>query len=242
MRSLLAALALALLAAGIFFSLETRRVGPVADQTPELGEPASLTKAGGNGGAGARDVADAADPARPTSTALQAAAGQRPPPDGVDLQDGYPIMGKQRTFFRRAGAVAIRAREGDSLETLMAGPFAGYTEVRAWPGGVTVLRAPEAEVARQVAEQGRAQAWLAEVRAAGAAAMANPVLIDPPSGLMMIPFGEIIVRLKEGVEAARYFGEDFARARRLDGTTDQFVVALYEERLRLGGRGRGVCR
>lgn len=47
-------------------------------------------------------------------------------------------------------------------------------------GGVTVLRAPEAEVARQLAESGRTQKWLAEVRAAGAAAMANPVLIDPP--------------------------------------------------------------
>lgn len=131
-------------------------------------------------------------------------------------------------FFRRAGQVAVRLENGTQAADLI-GPgkaFAGFSVVKEWTSGVVVLRAPEEEVARQMAEPGRAQAWLDGLRSAGHSAMANPVLVDPESGLMMVPFGQIIVRLNEGVDAKGYFGADFGKTRKLEGTTDQFVLPL----------------
>jgi hypothetical protein len=79
---------------------------------------------------------------------------------------------------------------------------------------------------RQLASPARSDAHIAELRKAGAAGMVNPVLIDPESSLQLIPFGEVIVCLKDEIDPASYFGAAFGKATPLPGTTRQFIVVL----------------
>jgi subtilisin family serine protease len=180
-----------------------------------------------------KSVPTVAGPAVVPPPAAEATAPEpriSPAPEAIPLGDSYPVMGVRRTFLRRAGEVAVKLHEGGGIDDLIApgAPFARFAVLQTWPQGVTMLRAPADEVARQIADPARSKVWLGELQDSRAAAMANPVLVDPESGLFLVPFGEIVVRLKEGIDPAAHFAADFSRASLLPGTTDQWLLALSE--------------
>ena len=102
----------------------------------------------------------------------------------------------------------------------------GYT-VDLEPGkGVTVLKAPKKERLRQSREPSVHRAVLSSLRGRVEGGSPNPVFVDPESELWLIPTREIIVRLRPGADAAGYFGAEWNNARRVLGTTDQFVLSV----------------
>jgi len=154
-----------------------------------------------------------------------------PPPGTLAIKgDSYPTLHGERRFFRRAGKVAVRLSGEQSLDALLREPaFSGYTHAQSWPHQeVHILEAPQSEVQRQLADPERSREWLRELisREDGLISMANPVLVDEESGLEMVAFADVILRLEPGVDALSFFGGEFSRTRILPGTTDQFVISL----------------
>jgi len=64
------------------------------------------------------------------------------------------------------------------------------------------------------------------VRASAGGERANPVFIDPETGLRLLATTNLIVCLKPGVAARDYFGADWKSVRPLTGTSDQFLLSL----------------
>jgi subtilisin family serine protease len=67
---------------------------------------------------------------------------------------------------------------------------------------------------------------LARLRADDAIALANPVYVDPTSGLILIPTEEILVALRDGVDPRDYFGALWPTVKPLPGARGQYVLSL----------------
>ncbi|MEI6970209.1 MAG: S8 family serine peptidase [bacterium] len=149
--------------------------------------------------------------------------------DSVDAGDWYMSDRGRRPLHRLAGAMVVRLKDGSGKPAMAAmtglrGQLDGYL-VEYEPGpGMMVLRGAEPEVARQRQDKGAIAELLAGVRSNADVAQADPVFIDPATGLRMIPTRDLIVKLKAGIEPEAYFGAGLPAARQLPGTKDQFVV------------------
>lgn len=147
-----------------------------------------------------------------------------------DAGDAYPTPAGPRKLLRLAGAVALCADcESPEFHRQLAGPglpLAGFTPAGRRAHGVTILNSSPAEKQRQLKQPATLDALLRSVRATAAGRSANPVFIDPDTGLRLIATSDLILRLKPGVDARQFFGADWARAQPLWGTTDQFVLTL----------------
>lgn len=175
--------------------------------------------------------------------ALQPGAGvtimPAPGPDHLDADESYaaPDLGR-RPLYRLAGGVSVRAVEGVSPPVFAAalikvgGPLEGYRWRGTWPNGVVELMAPPEEISRQHANPARLDRVIEDVREAGLADFeaANPIHIDPDTGLKLIAFGDMIVKLAPGVEAETYFGAEWDDVRPLKGSRDEFILTLSDKR------------
>ena len=145
----------------------------------------------------------------------------------IDLGDAYTTRVGLRSFRRVAGAWAVRQDPAapDSLASITnsTGALAKYAPALALSPKFTLLKAaPETVGALKISR---------ELRRAEAAAIrtikidARPVLLDERSHLMMVPTGDIIVRLKHGANAVSVLGKEVSG--QIDSSPDirEFVLA-----------------
>jgi subtilisin family serine protease len=152
--------------------------------------------------------------------------------NSFDAGDFYLAPAGERSLRRVAGSIVIRfteqTKKADLLNQLTAagGPLAGYTLDFEAGQGFTILTAPAAERQRQLRDPVAHQQAIAAARRAGGVRSANPFFVEPASGLGLVVTEEIIIRLRPNVDPRNYFGADWANARPMRGTTDQFILQL----------------
>lgn len=150
----------------------------------------------------------------------------------VDAGDHYLTPHGERRLHRLAGAVAVRMADQPRKQaavqelTVLGGPLAGYATDVERASGLLVFKAPDAERERHLRDASVLQQTLVSVRAAASIKAANPVFIDPQSGLQLIHTEEMIIRLKSDQNPAAFFGADWPKVRPLPHTTDQFILTL----------------
>jgi subtilisin family serine protease len=152
--------------------------------------------------------------------------------NSFDAGDFYLAPAGKRSLRRVAGSIVVRfagqTKKADLLNELTAagGPLAGYTLDFEAGQGFTVLAATAAERQRQLRDPAAHQQAIAAARRAGGVRSANPFFVEPASGLGLVVTEEIIIRLRPNVDPRNYFGADWANARPMRGTTDQFILQL----------------
>ena len=149
-----------------------------------------------------------------------------------DAGDRYATPAGERTLRRLAGAVAVRYQPGAQPGrlatnlTVAGGVLEGY-EAGAVHGRRLALFFSRSR-ARQESEAGarNLEARRNALKAVAGVAAADPVFVDPETGMPLAVAGEIILCLKPGLTAAAYFGADWGRVRPLGGSDDQFLLPL----------------
>jgi hypothetical protein len=171
---------------------------------------------------------------------LPCAAAPRPQPaavmlgrqlaDSIDAGDSYAAPDGRRKLLRLTGAVALPATAKRSPHwqrlTRAGGSLAGYGEEAGPARRVAVLHAPVAERRKQRRDPAAHARLLRQVRASAGGAGANPVFVNPRTGLRLLATERLIVCLKPGLDARAFFGAHWKQVRPLWGTTDQFVLTL----------------
>jgi len=150
--------------------------------------------------------------------------------NSFDAGDSYSTPAGKRRLLRLAGSVAIQVKPGTqargSLNELSSvnGPLKSYTGRAEPASGLTLLQAPRDERERQARDPRALRDTLSKVRRSSAIATANPVFIDPDTGLARVMTGEILIALRAGTDARNYFGSDWTNVRPLRGASDQFLL------------------
>ena len=143
-----------------------------------------------------------------------------------DVGDRYRVGASERRLLRRSDALAVRLLEpGTSAErwnrlTAPGSPLSAYTLETTSANGIALFKHPTRTSPVPQEET------LARLRADDSVGMANPVFVDPSSGLYLVPTEEIIVALEKDVTPRDYFGADWAVAKAVPGAPDQYVLTL----------------
>jgi len=149
-----------------------------------------------------------------------------------DAGDSYPSATGRRSLHRLAGAVAVWVEENtNAMKTIHSltnagGALAGYEHVVRSKVGFGWLRAGPGERQLHLKNHVANNATIAAAKAAPGVRVANPVFVDPVSGLWVMTTDEIIVALKPGVIAPTYFGADWPRVRALFAPGGQYILSL----------------
>ena len=152
--------------------------------------------------------------------------------NSVDVGDSYMTPKGVRGLLRLAGAIAVRVEDVADKAALLneiigpGGPLAGYTVGAEYNSVITVLKASPTERQHQKASPAALQQAINAVRGVPGVRFANPVFVDPQSGLWLIATEEIIIRLAPATDPRAYFGVYWGNVRRLRGTSDQFILTL----------------
>lgn len=147
-----------------------------------------------------------------------------------DAGDFYLTPEGPRPLLRLAGSVAVRfkpqvsRREGLQQLAGTNGPLHRYVPGADSGPGITVLQAPSAITASQRRDPRQFSQALGKVRSNLAVQSANPVFIEPGSGLARVVTEEILVALRPETDPRAYFGADWSQVRPLRGTPDVFVL------------------
>ena len=138
--------------------------------------------------------------------------------ESVEAGDSYATPEGPRKLRRLAGALAVPADGKPSL--------AGYESDGTSRHGLRVLRASDSEKRAQLGSPVKLEEKLRQLRGTAAGRSANPVFIDPQTGLRLLATTNLIVCLKPGVDVRQCFGVAWARVKPLAGTANQFLLAL----------------
>ncbi len=147
-----------------------------------------------------------------------------------DAGDSYQAPSGKKRLLRLAGTVALQAQPEAqtraSLNELSGerGPLKHYTAHATSSKGLTLLHSPRSEGERQLRDPRLHQDTLAKVRRAAGVRTANPVFIDPETGLARLLTGEILIGLQPGTDPRAYFGSDWPGVRPLRGSPDSFIL------------------
>lgn len=146
----------------------------------------------------------------------------------VEAGDQYFTPDGPRTLRRLPDAFAVSgdaSTPGFREQLLAPGQaLAGFTAGKPGPMGITVVTRSRPEKGARPGKAEAIEETLRAARATAAGKSANPVFIDPASGLRLLATTEWIVCLRSGTDAPAYFGADWPRVRPLWGAPDQFVV------------------
>jgi hypothetical protein len=147
-----------------------------------------------------------------------------------DAGDSYPTPSGKKRLLRLAGTLVVQAKAGtlarDRLNELSGerGPLKNYTAHATSSKGLTLLQGPRSDSERQSRDQRLHKDTLTKIRRATGVRTANPVFIDPESGLARLLTGEILIGLQSGTDARTYFGSDWPGVRPLRGSPDSFLL------------------
>ena len=138
--------------------------------------------------------------------------------ESVEAGDSYATPGGSRKLRRLAGAIAIPSDEKQAL--------AGYVTDGKSQHGIRVLRATDSEKRAQLGSPVKLDEKIRQLRTTAAGRSANPVFIDPQTGLRLLATTNLLVCLRPGADARQSFGAAWARVKPLAGTDNQFLLAL----------------
>ena len=142
-------------------------------------------------------------------------------------RDAFASNGNVRQLQRVPGALIVRqpqeAADSDAAaskdyEVVRQQVFGDerWTHLRAKPERMQAISADAAKFDQDAAE----------VRSSPMVRGADPVFIDPANGLKMMLTGEIIFRLKPGVDPQGFFGDEWPQVRRMSGTDDHYLLKV----------------
>jgi subtilisin family serine protease len=150
--------------------------------------------------------------------------------NSVDCGDFYVTARAEQKLYRLAGAIALRFEDGrdaagllDSLTT-SDGLLAEYTSELRQYGSIVVCRAAQTEQSYKLMAAIPSAEVLEAARRVPGVRLASFVFVDPASGLLMIPTGDVIVQLEQGVQAEMVFGN--REVRRPPATTGRLMLPL----------------
>lgn len=113
--------------------------------------------------------------------------------ESIEAGDSYATPEGPRKLRRLAGAIAVAADEKLSL--------AGYESDGSSRHGIRVLRATDSEKRAQLGTPVKLNEKIRQLRGTATGRSANPVFIDPQTGLRLLATTNLIVCLKPGVDA-----------------------------------------
>lgn len=134
----------------------------------------------------------------------------------IDAGDAYATPYGPRQLRRLPDAIALPAGRAPG----------GFAPASQGGHGLSVFKPAALQKQSRREAPARLRAELQKLRATAAGRTANPVFIDPDTGLRVLVTTNLILCLKPGIEARAYFGKDWARVQPLSGTTDQFLLAM----------------
>ncbi len=154
--------------------------------------------------------------------------------NAIDAGDRYATPKGPRTLHRMAGAMVVQLDEAADRSaaaarlTMAGGPLAGYAvdTNRLRTGPTMLLHAPGPEAATHRVRPAAVEDKLGAARRAPGVRRANPLFLDPASGLFLTARSELIVRLKPGVDPRQHFGTEWSQVSRLRGMPDHYVVQV----------------
>ena len=148
----------------------------------------------------------------------------------IDAGDAYATPSGPRQLLRLANAVAVCADcATPEFQTQLMRPgkaLAGFKSSGRGRQGIAILKSVSPSTKQAGNDAARHTALLNSVRATAAGRSANPVFIDPATGLRLLATSELVVCLRAGTEAAPFFDGAGRQTRPLFGTEDQFVLTL----------------
>jgi subtilisin family serine protease len=150
----------------------------------------------------------------------------------IDVGDGYSTADGPRQLRRLAGVVVIHSANGDTPAkhqqrlTSPGQPLAGYSSDATPAREFLILEGNVEEKQRQLRQPARNPDVLRLARSSGGGGAVNPVFVDPARGLRMLATEQLVVALKPGVNAKKYFGRSWKNVRPVWGATDQFILTL----------------
>lgn len=147
----------------------------------------------------------------------------------IDAGDSYPSANGSQHLRRVPGRLALPLSTADASLAKRGGPgrpLAGY-RVAARPARMlAILETTGTEVERQRRDPGVLRETLRRARAGGGMGPVNPVFLDPHSGLELLATEQVVIALRPGTDAARYFGRGWKQVRPVWGAADQFLLTL----------------
>ena len=149
--------------------------------------------------------------------------------NSFDAADSYNTPKGPRSLHRLAGAVAVRSVEGNNAKasldelTKAGGALEGYARHLETKRGFSFLKASSLDAK---SKGNAAQQKIEALRKAPGVAVANPVLVDPDTGLWLLTTDELIVALKPGVDAQQFFGEAWNRVKPIFALGGQYLLRL----------------
>ena len=130
--------------------------------------------------------------------------------NSIDLGDGYATPRGRRSFRRLVGAWAVKQNPTDPAVlasiTNATGVLKNYKRTIDLDPTITLLKGDSSTVGALKGSPKLIRAEAASLRAGQVAA--QPVLLDSRSHLMVVPTGEIILRLKDGANAIKVLGAE----------------------------------
>ncbi len=150
--------------------------------------------------------------------------------NSFDAGDVIQTARGSRPFRRIAGRFALQLQRDADTDavlgrlTALGGPLAQYQIHRATSDDLILLQGPAAEVNRHLLARAAHEQTLRALRNYQGVRSANPVLIEPDTGLWLAVADEIVIRLKPGTDPQAYFGPQWPNVRPLRGATDQFII------------------
>lgn len=152
--------------------------------------------------------------------------------ESFDAGDSYTTRKGPRSLRRLAGAVAVKAADAANAKAVVDGltqpgrGLEGYQHHVDTKHGFVFLKAgansPDAQLKTRAAHGQK----LGLLRQTPGLTAANPVFVDPETGLWMLTTEEIMIALKPGVDARDYFGADWDRVEPLFLPSGQYLLKL----------------
>ncbi len=208
---------------------------PVASQTSGGGMAKSSVVSGGVAPveSSAPSAVPPQPPAPPPKQIKTSLPGKGSATEAFDAGNSFQTPHGTRRLLQVPGVFALRIAAADEQAviaelTQAGGPMIDYQRIARLSDDITLIRAREEERERLASDPAASAAVLQRGRERLSPVAVNPVFVDPESGIEMMVTGELLVRLKPGVDPATYFGANLASVRPLGGTVDQFYLRLAD--------------
>ncbi len=150
--------------------------------------------------------------------------------DSIDAGDAYLTPSGPHTLRRLAGVVVVRSpfATGAAKPGLTAPgqPLEGYVAAGYRVRDFNLYEASPQEKRRQLQQPDRLRLAVEKTRSVSAAKSANPMFLDPHSGLRLFATEQIVVCLRPGTDPKNYFGRRWKNVRPVRGASDQFILTL----------------
>jgi uncharacterized repeat protein (TIGR01451 family) len=149
--------------------------------------------------------------------------------ESIEAGDAYATPTGPRKLRRLVGAMAVKLSKADQAAERLVAPgqsLAHYTSAARTVGGFTLFQASADEKRRQLEQPDRHRQVLKQARSTAGTRTANPMFVEPQTGLRLLVSEQIVICLNERVNPTNYFGSLMKQVRPVWGAPNQFVLTL----------------